>query len=192
MPETISPQGLENLRRAGQPIDLIDVRTPVEFREMHVEFARNVPLDRLDPTAIQTERTGSPSQPLYVICRSGSRGRHACERLLAAGMASVVNVEGGTLACEAAGLPVARGKKAISLERQVRIAAGALVLIGSALGFWVSPYFIGLAAFIGAGLMFAGITDTCGMGLLLARMPWNQVQTRKSTPASAGETCCSR
>lgn len=192
MPETISPQELENLRRAAQPIDLIDVRTPVEFRELHVEFARNVPLDRLDPMAIQADRNGSPGQPLYVICRSGSRGSQACERLLSSGLANVVNVEGGTLACEAAGLPMTRGKKAISLERQVRIAAGALVLIGSALGFWVSPYFIGLAAFIGAGLMFAGITDTCGMGLLLARMPWNQVRAERSTPASAGETCCSR
>jgi hypothetical protein len=63
----------------------------------------------------------------------------------------------------------------MSLERQVRIAAGSLVVVASALGFFVSPYWIGLAAFVGAGLVFAGITDTCGMGMLLARMPWNQV-----------------
>jgi hypothetical protein len=73
----------------------------------------------------------------------------------------------------------------ISLERQVRIAAGSLVLIGSALAWWVHPAFIGLAAFVGAGLVFAGATDTCGMGLLLARMPWNRVKTE---PAS----CCEK
>lgn len=175
MTPTISPQELASLRRAGKPIELIDVRTPVEFREVHVEFARNVPLDQLDPEAIKARRNGNADQPLYVVCRSGSRGRQACEKLVAAGLANVVNVEGGTIACEAAGLPVVRGKQAISLERQVRIAAGMLVIIGSALGFWVHPYWIGLAAFVGAGLMFAGITDTCGMAMLLARMPWNRV-----------------
>lgn len=192
MAATIFPQELSQLRQSGKPLDLIDVRTPVEFREVHVEFARNVPLDRLDPQAIQEERNGSAAQPLYVICRSGSRGKQACEKLLAAGIANVVNVEGGTLACEAAGLPLVRGQKTISLERQVRIAAGILVLIGSALGFWVHPYFIGLAAFVGAGLMFAGITDTCGMGMLLARMPWNQVKSECSTKPASGPTCCGK
>ena len=91
-----------------------------------------------------------------------------------AGYPNVVNVEGGTQACVSAGLPVVRGKKAISLERQVRIAAGSLVLIGAVLAWLVHPAFIGLSAFVGAGLVFAGITDTCGMGMLLARMPWNQ------------------
>jgi hypothetical protein len=70
---------------------------------------------------------------------------------------------------------VSRGKKAMSLERQVRILAGFLTFTGAALGFFVHPYFVGLSAFIGAGLMFAGITDTCGMGMMLAKMPWNQV-----------------
>jgi hypothetical protein len=73
----------------------------------------------------------------------------------------------------------------ISLERQVRIAAGALVLIGAALGAFVSPYWIGLSAFVGAGLVVAGITDTCGMGMLLARMPWNQVPQPTASPANS-------
>lgn len=185
MPQTISPQELESLRRAGRQIDLIDVRTPAEFREVHVDFARNVPLDRLDPKAIQAERNGNADQPLYVVCRSGSRGKQACEKLLAAGLVKVVNVEGGTLACEAAGLPVIRGKKAISLERQVRIAAGFLVLVGAVLAMTVHPYFAGLSAFVGAGLMFAGITDTCGMAMILARMPWNQVSGNSSSSGTA-------
>jgi rhodanese-related sulfurtransferase len=190
MVATISPQELSRLQQTSNSIELIDVRTPVEFQELHVEFARNVPLDRLDPMAIQAERNGNADQPLYVVCRSGSRGKQACEKLLAAGLVNVVNVEGGTLACEAAGLPVIRGKKSISLERQVRIAAGTLVVIGSALGFFVHLYFIGLAAFVGAGLVFAGLTDTCGMGMVLARMPWNQVKAECSTKTPVGRACC--
>ncbi len=170
---TISPRDLAALRQAGQSVELIDVRTPVEFREVHVDLARNVPLSGLDPAAVMNSRAGHPDHPLYVICQSGSRGRQACEKFQAAGFANVVNVEGGTRAWVECGLPVARGKKAISLERQVRIAAGSLVLLGLGLGF-VHPAFLGIAAFVGAGLVFAGVTDTCGMGMLLARMPWNR------------------
>ncbi len=172
---TISPAVLGQLREQGQNIDLIDVRTPVEFQEVHVTFARNVPLDQLDPPTLMQARNGSANNPLYVVCRSGGRGKQACEAFQKAGYSNVVNVEGGTTACEVAGLPVVRGKKIISLERQVRIAAGSLVLVGVALGWFVHPGFIGLSAFVGAGLVFAGVTDTCGMGLLLARMPWNRV-----------------
>lgn len=169
---TITPKALYEMWNTGTAVELIDVRTPVEYREVHARIARNVPLDRLDASAFANE---GRDRPLYVICRSGSRGAKACEYLQAAGMTNVVNVEGGTLAWDQAGLPVQRGRKAISLERQTRIAAGLLVLLGSVLGMIVHPHFVGLAAFVGAGLVFAGITDTCGMGMLLARMPWNQV-----------------
>ena len=175
MPVTdIEPRGLAELSKSGQPIDLIDVRTPTEYREAHVEGARNVPLDRLDPAAVMQSRVGLAGDPLYVVCRSGGRGTQACERFARAGFPNAVNVAGGTVACVAAGLPVARGPKAISLERQVRIAAGSLVVLGAALGAFVHPAFVGLSAFVGAGLVFAGVTDTCGMGLALARMPWNR------------------
>lgn len=170
---TISPRQLHDAVQAGEAVELIDVRTPAEYCEVHVSFARNVPLDRLDVQQITAGRNGS-SQPIYAICRSGGRGKQACEKLLAAGCPNIVNVEGGTQAWEQAGLPVIRGKKSMSLERQVRIAAGSLVLLGAILGWFVHPAFIGLSAFVGAGLIFAGITDTCGMGMLLARMPWNQ------------------
>ena len=186
---TMSPQQLHDLRQSGTAIELIDVRTPVEYREVHVDMARNVPLDQLDPKQIISGRNGTG--PLYVICRSGGRGQKACEKLLAAGYTHVVNVEGGTQAWEEAGLPVVRGKKAISLERQVRIAAGLLVLIGSGLGVFVSPYWIGLSAFVGAGLAFAGITDTCGMGMLLARMPWNQAPKSSMVESPSSEAACS-
>jgi rhodanese-related sulfurtransferase len=178
---SVDPLRLQELVLAGQDIDLVDVRTPVEFREVHVPFARNLPLDRLDAGRLAHEQSHK-SQPLYVICRSGNRGKQACEKLVAAGCHQVVNVEGGTLAWEQAGLPVTRGAKAISLERQVRIAAGSLVLVGVLLGALVNPYWNALSAFVGAGLVFAGVTDTCGMGLLLARMPWNQAPAPRSEP----------
>jgi hypothetical protein len=144
---------------------------------------------------------------LYLICRSGSRGRQACAKFLAAGYTNISNVEGGTLACVECGLPVVRGKKTIALERQVRIAAGLLVVLGALLSWLIHPAFIGLAAFVGAGLVFSGVTDTCGMGLLLARMirsssasgvlrkgtvrivPWSKVVPLAANllcPASAG------
>jgi len=179
--QTITPKEVEDLRRRGRTVELIDVRTPVEYREVHVEAARSVPLDRLDPGAVMESRNGSKAEPLYVICRSGSRGRQACEAFHAAGFADVINVEGGTLAWEQAGLPVVRGKKAMSLERQVRIAAGSLVVLGTALGAFVHPAFLGLSAFVGTGLVFAGVTDTCGMGMMLARMPWNRIDTEAPT-----------
>lgn len=171
---TISPLGLAQRRKAGQSCDLIDVRTPVEYREVHVEFARNVPLDQLDPESIMRARNGNSGEPLYVICQLGGRSQQACETFQKKGFANVVSVEGGTKACEQTDLPLIRGKKAISLERQVRIVAGSLVLIGVILGATIHPYFYGLSGFVGAGLLFAGISDTCGMGILLSKMPWNQ------------------
>lgn len=170
---TISPQEFAREYQNGR-VDLLDVRTPVEFRELHIQGARNVPLDRLDPRQLAQDRNGNGQQPLYVVCRSGSRASQAVEKLRAAGLSNVVHVEGGTLALAEAGLPVVRGRKAVSLERQVRIAAGSLVLLGAVLGWLVHPAFVGLAAFVGAGLVFSGVTDTCGMALILARMPWNQ------------------
>lgn len=183
---TISAKELHDQIARGVAIELIDVRTPVEFREVHVTFARNIPLDQLD-AATASGRNGSTG-PLYMICRSGSRGTQACEKLAAAGL-NVVNVEGGTLAWDQARLPVVRGKKAISLERQVRIAAGLMVVTGSALGYFIDPVWIGLAAFVGAGLTFAGLTDTCGMGMLLARMPWNQVAASCNKPTEQAQAC---
>lgn len=174
MPTTITPQELWALRNQGKKIELIDVRTPVEFREVHVEFARNIPLDRLDPQRFLQERGSNKDEPLYLICQSGSRGQRACHLFQKVGFVNVINVEGGTQNCEKAGLPVVRGKKAMSLERQVRIAAGSLVFLGGLLSLIVSEWFAILPAMVGCGLVFAGITNTCGMGMLLARMPWNQ------------------
>jgi rhodanese-related sulfurtransferase len=171
----ITAAELKDLCERGD-VELIDVRTPAEFGEVHVVGAKNVPLDRLDPNQLG----GDKQRPVYVICRSGSRGQKGCEKLTTAGFTNVTNVDGGTLACEQAGLPLVRGRKVMSLERQVRIAAGGLALVGAVLALTVHPWFAGVPTFIGAGLVFAGVTDTCGMGMMLAKMPWN----RRGTCAS--------
>jgi rhodanese-related sulfurtransferase len=178
---TITPKQLAELHAAGQPVNLVDVRTPAEYRDAHVAFARNVPLDQLDPDAIGPAAAG---QPVYLICRSGRRSQQACEKLQKAGLTGAVSVEGGTQAWDAAGLPIVRGASTMSLERQVRIAAGLLVVIASLLGYFVHPYFIALAAFVGAGLVYAGVTDRCGMAVLLLHMPWNR------SACDTTEKCC--
>jgi rhodanese-related sulfurtransferase len=182
---TIEPEALAALMRQGGAIELIDVRTPAEYRELHAEPARLVPLDALDPDALLAARGRAEDMPLYVICRTGGRAQKACEKLRAAGCRNVVNVAGGTLAWERSGLPVVRGKKSVSLERQVRIAAGSLVFAGTLLGAFVHPAWLVVPAFVGAGLVFAGVTDTCGMGMVLAKMPWNQVQTEVTSGCQA-------
>lgn len=171
-PAVISPAAFAQTLAAGE-VELLDVRTPVEFAELHVRGARNVPLDRLDPVELKWPNTDT-ARPIYVVCRSGGRGRKGCERLLAAGFTNVINVDGGTLACEAAGVPVVRGKKMMSLERQVRIAAGGIACIGAILAMTVDVGFAVVPAVMGAGLAFAGITDTCAMGMMMAKMPWNR------------------
>ena len=168
----MSPRDVEQRRAGGESIVIVDVRTPAEFRGVHAKGARNVPLDVLEQHTVEL-RQAAGTGPLYLICQGGGRSKKACERL-AAQQIAVVNIDGGTNDWVAAGLPVERGKATISLERQVRIAAGSLVLTGALLAWFVHPAFVWLSAFIGAGLVFAGVTDTCGMGMMLAKMPWNR------------------
>ena len=170
---SISPAELKSLLERRQPLHLIDVRTSREFQEVHLSEAVNLPLDRMNPDSLPHD-----GHPIIFVCKSGTRGRTAAEKSSAC-RKNVYNVEGGTDACVAADLSVVRGRKAMSLERQVRIAAGSLVLVGISLAYFVHPACIFLSAFVGAGLVFAGVTDTCGMAILLGKMPWNQCQTNQ-------------
>jgi rhodanese-related sulfurtransferase len=172
--KSIPPADLNALLGSKPAPALIDVRTPVEYAGVYVEGSRNVPLSSLNVKALLAEGVVTRGEPVYLICRSGSRATTAAGLFAREGIESVFVVEGGTESWQGAGLPVQRGAvRVISLERQVRIAAGALVLAGLLLARLVSPWFIGLTAFVGAGLVFAGVTDFCGMALLLARFPWN-------------------
>lgn len=183
---TISPRQASQI---GAGVLFLDVRTPAEYEEVHIDGAVLHPLSDLNPARVQELAQGKSS--CIVVCRSGGRARQASERLQGAGIPSLVILDGGMNAWEGEGLPVVRGAKAISLERQVRIAAGALVFIGAVLGYFVNPAFIGISAFVGAGLVFAGITDTCGMGMVLAKMPWN-TRGGKQGACCGGTTCATK
>lgn len=100
--QSITCHQLNDLVQQGKNIELIDVRTPMEFQEVHAKIARNKPLDQLDPKLVMQERRGAAEEPLYVICRSGSRGQKACTAFLKAGIDNVVHVEGGMHDWEAA------------------------------------------------------------------------------------------
>ncbi len=171
---TVMPKSAFEDLHSNTQACLVDVRTPVEFDEIHADGARLIPLDQISVDRLRGEVGDIAGRRIYFICRSGQRASQAAKQLAAAGVDEVRVIIGGTIAWESEGLPVTRGRAAMSLERQVRIAAGSLVLLGVILSLTVHPWLIGLSAFVGAGLVFAGLTDTCGMGILLAKMPWNQ------------------
>ena len=176
---TIQAISMAAFRQNYQPDRfMIDVRSRAEFDSGHVQGARCYPLGDIEPQRLEQDlrqQGWQSGQPVYILCQAGQRAQKAAELLSTHTTLNVVAVEGGTVACASAGIPMQQGtRRVISLERQVRIAAGSLVLIGAILGTWVAPAFYGLSAFVGAGLVFAGISDTCAMGMLLARMPWNR------------------
>ncbi len=159
-------QGLDQ-----QSVTLIDVREPGEFAGEHIPGATLVALSQFDPRKIpQTENT-----QLVLYCRSGNRSAIAAQKLFDAGFESVTHLSYGIGAWKEAGYPTVTNRDApISLMRQVQIVAGSLVLTGLVLGALVSPWFLLLSGFVGAGLMFSGVTDTCMLGMLLAKLPYNQ------------------
>jgi rhodanese-related sulfurtransferase len=168
---SLSPAELHELLEADASCQLFDVRPYPEFARGHIRGARMLPLVEIPDRLGEIDRT----RPVALVCRTGKRSAQARETLAAAGFDQACDLTGGVLAWQQAGLPLDVSARAPwSLERQVRVVAGSLVLLGIALGVTVHPAFLGLSAFVGAGLVFAGLTDWCGMGLLLAKMPWNR------------------
>lgn len=155
---------------------ILDVRTAAEVKASSLPGSLHIPLHELTAERLQQEirNNGKNGSSIYLLCQGGKRAEMAAAQLQGKIDAELIVIEGGINAVKAANIPLNQGKGAISLERQVRIVAGFLVLLGVILGFQVNSGFFGLSGFVGAGLMFAGITDTCMMGLLLARMPWNR------------------
>lgn len=152
---------------------LIDVREQAEFAGGRVSGARLISLGDIEKRHEELDQ----KHTVYVMCRSGRRSGEAQKRLKSLGFQNVVNVKGGFESWKTENLPFEKDEKAPwALERQVRFIAGLFVLLGVVLSLAVHQYFIGISAFVGAGLTFAGATDWCGMGLLLAKMPWNQRQ----------------
>ena len=162
---------LSTLLTAGGRARLLDVRTPSEFENGHITGAYNVPLDQLQEHAPELRAADGA---VVLVCQSGQRAQRAEEVLRAAGMANMRVLDGGMKAWIAAGLPVRRIRARMSLERQVRIVAGSLVALGAIAALTLSPLAAVVPLLVGSGLVFAGVTDTCAMGMLLARLPYNR------------------
>lgn len=167
--QAISPERFHECRQSPD-FFVIDVREPAEFTAGCEAGSCNWPLSTLNPLRVAElvrEHGVNPQQTLVLLCARGMRARQAAEQLRQLLPNPITVVEGGRAALAPPGA-------AMSIERQVRIAAGSLVLLGVVGSWLVHPGFIGISAFVGAGLVFAGITDWCGMGLLLMKMPWNR------------------
>ncbi len=178
---SVLPRDLARRRDTGAACDVIDVRTRPEHEDARIDGVPLVPLDELDPGAFLGARS-RPGAPLYVLCQSGARAARAAEKFKKAGFDGCVVVEGGIQAWIDAGLPVARGRsRVLPLMRQVQIVVGAVSATGSVLSLVVHPYFAVVPLMMGAGLLFAGLSGTCGLAILLARMPWNRGSGRASS-----------
>jgi rhodanese-related sulfurtransferase len=179
--DLISPIALAELTRQ-RPVRLVDVRTPPEFRQFHARGATNIPLDQLDPLKL----LNGSDDAIYFICRAGSRGLEACEKVLAANRsARVVNVEGGTLAWKAANLPVDREREPWTPQKKVRTISFALVALSILLSIFVHRGFLGISGLVGAVLVFIGMTNMRGLGGAIGKQPWNRRKTERKSQAES-------
>lgn len=178
--QTIDAPTLKRWLDTGEAV-LLDVREPAEYQAEHIAGATLLPLAAVSQSALPAYA----GKKLVIHCRKGGRGGSACEKLLAQDPAlDLYNLEGGISAWVGAGYPVqSSGKLFLPLDRQVQLTIGLGVLIGSILGYLVSPGFFLLSGFFGAGLTVAGLTGFCGLAVLMARMPWNQ---KTNLPSAAG------
>lgn len=170
-PSNIDVTALRELLADSSAPRLIDVRTPGEFAAGHIEGAYNVPLDLLREH--RAELCHHLDETVVLICRSGTRAAQAELALAEAGLPNLRLLSGGITAWESAGAPMRRPRPRWDLERQVRLVAGALVLAAVLIGAVFRPV-TWLAALIGAGLTVAALTNTCVMGMLLAKLPYNR------------------
>jgi rhodanese-related sulfurtransferase len=182
MRQTITSADLRQFMKSPHPPQLIDVRSPGEFASGHVPGAVNIPMEQLE------SRLDDVGAQAVLICQGGTRAKLSAEWI--GQQRNPLILEGGTDAWQSAGYPVVTCVPCRwSLERQVRLGAGLMVLTGTILSLLLESSWVFLAMFAGAGLTFAGLTNICGMGMLLARMPWNQ-NSKMGKPASA-PNCCS-
>lgn len=173
----ISPMALSHHLKVDPNVPLLDVRSPLEYRSGHIPGARLAPLNELETNGL-SELAGiadsETGKPVYLTCHAGDRAERAAKLLRENGLQHVVLVQGGTQAWRNAGLPVNKCGNIWSLERQVQITVGSLLLLKVFFGFAVHELFFLAVAAIGAGLITAGMTRWCGMAQIIARMPWNR------------------
>ncbi|MFI1809454.1 rhodanese-like domain-containing protein [Streptomyces sp. NPDC020422] len=167
----VTAAALQPLVRDGRAPRLLDVRTPGEFRTVHIPGAYNVPLATLREH--REELRAHLDEEVVLVCRSGVRAEQAEQALAAAGLPNLRVLEGGMNAWEAAGAPTNRGPERWDMERQVRLVAGSIVLATGLVGVFVpGAHLIGTA--IGAGLTYAAVSNSCAMGVLLSKLPYNR------------------
>lgn len=167
---TIDSDTLAEWMAKGE-VELVDVREIREFSEESIPGARLLPMSVFDPACVPN----SGAKRVVFYCAGGVRSEDAARRMLGAGWSAATHLGGGIRAWKTAGREIRKGRRAsISIARQVQITAGSMVAAGAALAYFVSPWFLILPGFVGLGLAFAGITDTCGMAALLSVMPWNR------------------
>ena len=175
--QTITASQFHQHHQTGEKLTVIDVRTHAEVATECLKGSAHFPVQTIDAAAVQAhlqQQRHRPEKPIYLLCANGPRATMAAEKLAAHLDSDLTVIEGGLDALKQLNIETQQGaRNVISLERQVRIAAGSLVVVGVLLGLLVSPWFFGLSGFVGAGLAFAGITDTCAMAMMLAGMPWN-------------------
>ena len=179
--------GKQKLSNPREDFLYIDVRTPQEFEGVHISGARNIPLPDLH-TYVDELKTLSQERPIMLVCRTQNRVKIAYEYLTNNGLTNCEILEGGITAWVDEGKPVIKGQQRISLEGQVRAIAGGLILIGVGLGFTVHSGFFLLPAIVGAGLLHAGLTDSCLMGMLLSRLPMNRIGNSRSVSGQKGDS----
>ena len=171
---TIQPAELKSRLDSDSKPLIVDVRTSAEFNEMAIAGSKCMPLNQLDADLVK--QMAEQADGCVVVCHSGKRSEQACAKLRQAGMSDVCSLQGGLELWDRMKLPLQKSDRAgLSIIRQVHIVAGSMTLAGSILAATHSPWWIILPAFVGAGLSFAGLTGFCGLGLLLAKMPWNRV-----------------
>lgn len=169
----ITTEEAKELIETGGCSVLVDVRSAAEFRASHVPGAKNIPLDELEDGIGEVVKDKDTT--FYLMCSCGSRSGKGCEEMEEMGYHNVISIEDGIIGMKRLGMKIVEEEHhIISIERQVRITAGSLVVMGVVLGLVVNPWYFAISAFVGSGLIFAGITNTCGLGLVLARMPWNK------------------
>lgn len=171
--QEINAPTLKNWLDEGR-VCLIDVREPGEYAGERISSAKLLSLSQFNPEEINSLRDRQ-DKLVVLYCQSGNRSKQAAQQLLNTGCESVIHLQGGLMGWKQCGYQTEINKNApISIMRQVQIVAGTLVFTGTVLGAFVSPWFLILSGFVGAGLTFAGVSGTCAMGVLLAKLPYNQ------------------
>ena len=181
--EMISPRDASSLLEQDPQTKILDVRSALEFSQVHIEHSLNVPIDMI---SAKINELSQSKQNYLVLCHTGNRAAMAADMLIQSGIHTVKVMEGGIIRWQKEKLPVIKGQGGMSLERQVRLIAGSLVLLGIMMSWLLHWAFIFVSVFVSSGLIYAGLTDNCLMGMLLMKLPYNK---RLYKTKSGGGTC---